>query len=133
MTQQRPTNTAGALLSGVIAHVTTLVRKEILLARAEVGAQVKRAAGALGLLALAAVVMVCGLTVLAGAAVAALMTAGLSPALAATLVGGALVIVAGALILRGRAVLRDVTLVPDRAATTLADDFDILKETLNDR
>ena len=133
MNPERPQNSAGALLGSVISHLTTLVRKEILLARAEVGEQVNRAAGALGLMALAGIFLTSALTVLAGAIVVALSAAGLTPGWAAALVGGLFFVVAAALMVRGRTMLRGVTLVPTRTATALSDDFDILKENLNDR
>lgn len=132
MTPHTPPNSAGAVLASVIAHLTTLVRKEILLARVEIGEQIDRAARAIAILTLAAILLICGLVVLAGAAVAALTAAGLSAGWAAALVAGVVLTVAVALILRGRAMLRTVTLVPSQTVTALSDDFDTLKESFHD-
>ncbi len=71
--QTTPTNkSAAGLLSDAIAHMSSLVRKEVDLARAEVSENVSRAGVAIGLLAGALVLALTALNVLAAALVAGL-------------------------------------------------------------
>ncbi len=132
MTMQPAPETVGSALSAVLTHVTTLVRKELQLAKAEMGDQISRAAVGISLMVLAVVMLLIALNVLAGAAVAGLVAAGLTPAWASVAVAAAfllLMLIAG---LRGRAMLKTVKLVPSDTVGALANDFETLKESFHD-
>ncbi|NDW34286.1 phage holin family protein [Salipiger sp. PrR007] len=76
------------LVSNIIAHVTTLVRKEMELARAELGENLNGAATAVGVIVAGVVFTLVGLNVIAAALVAALTAAGIHPFWSAVIVGG---------------------------------------------
>ena len=92
----------GDLLGDFASETTDLLSKEIELARAEIGIQVKRAGTGAGLFGAAAVVGLLGLGALTACAIVALALV-MDAWLAALIVGAALVVVAGILALAGRA------------------------------
>ena len=118
----------GELLVSFASDTTDLLSKEIELARAEVGAQVKRAESGAGLFGVAAALGLAGLGALTACAVIALALT-LDAWLAALIVGGALIVVAGIFGLAGRARLRAVTSpVPERALQSVRDDISAVQE-----
>jgi hypothetical protein len=132
MTGRREDGDAGvmALLSDVATGVGRLVQGELRLARAEATEALKAAGSGLVKIAIAAVVALVGLNVLAGAAVAALATAGLGPVWSAFVVGLALCLVALGLALAGRAALRLRGIWPDRALRGLRRDVEAVQHGL---
>lgn len=119
------------LLSDLVNQATTLMRQEVRLARAEIGEQVSAATAAAGTLAVGAVLLVAALVILLQAAVAALIEyTDLSATLSALIVG-AVVALIGFLMLRGAlSRLKAVSLVPQRTATQLSRDADVVKEQI---
>ena len=86
------------LLGDLTNSVTTLFRKEIELARAEIGEKFSEAGVAIGSLAAGAILGLAALIVLLQALVIALTELGLAPAWASLIVGGVVAIIAFALI-----------------------------------
>lgn len=126
------TEPTGRLLSDVVAGLGRLVKGELMLARAEVGAGLRMAAGGLVKIVLAAIVALVGLNVLAGAAVAALAEAGLGAGWAALIVGLALCGLALVLALAGRAALRLRGLWPDRALRGVRRDAAMVRAAMSE-
>ena len=123
----------GSLLSDVLASVGNLLRQEVDLARAEVDQNLKRAAGAVGLLVGALVLAFIGLSVLSTAAISALVLAGISQLWATVLVGLAVLLIAVILGIIGMKRLKLSSIAPTRAARNLQADAAMLKEAYNDR
>jgi membrane protein len=118
----------GDLLSSFVQESTTLVSQEMELARAEIGEQVTRAGKGASLFAAAAVLALAGLGALTACAVVALALA-MDTWIAALIVGGALLLLAGALALMGRARLKAVAPpVPERALRGVRRDIEAVQE-----
>jgi hypothetical protein len=118
----------GDLLSSFVQESTTLVSQEIELARAEIGEQVSRAGRGAGLFGAAAVLALAGLGALTACAIAALALA-MDTWVAALIVGGALLLLAGLLALMGRARMKAVAPpVPQRALQGVRRDIEAVQE-----
>jgi protein-S-isoprenylcysteine O-methyltransferase Ste14 len=127
--QTNPANkSAAGLLSDAIAHMSSLVRKEVDLARAEVSENVSRAGVAVGLLAGALVIALTALNVLAAALVAALAETDLGPGWSALIVGLVLAAIALVLALRAKNDLKLSSIAPTRAAKNVQRDAQAIKE-----
>ena len=132
-TQSTTHRSAGDLLSDAISHMSSLVRKEMDLARAEVSENANRAAVAIGLLAGALVIALTALNVLAAALVAGLAEWGLEPGWASLVVGLVLAVIALAMALKARSDLKLANIAPSRTAKNVQRDAQALKEvTTND-
>jgi hypothetical protein len=135
MTDQTHTGTrsAAGLLSDAIAHMSSLVRKEVDLARAEVSENATRAGAALGFLAGGLVIALVALNVLAAALVAGLAEWGLEPGWASLIVGLVLAAIALAMALKARNDLKLTSIAPTRTVKNVQRDAQALKEvTTND-
>ena len=109
---------AGSLLTEALSHVSSLMRKEVDLARAEVNENLKHAGVAIGLIVGAVVVALTALNVLSAALVAALTEAGIAAGWSAVIVGVLLAIVAYVMIQKGTNDLKFSSLAPSRTAKT---------------
>nr|NKX42014.1 phage holin family protein [Rhodobacteraceae bacterium R_SAG2] len=107
---------AGSLLTEALSHVSSLMRKEVDLARAEVNENLKHAGVAIGLIVGAVVVALTALNVLSAALVAALTEAGIAAGWSAVIVGVLLAIVAYVMIQKGTNDLKLSSLAPSRTA-----------------
>ena len=135
MTDQTHTGnkSAASLLSDAIAHMSSLVRKEVDLARAEVSENVNRAGVAVGLLAGALVIALVALNVLAAALVAGLTEWGLEAGWASLIVGLVLAAIALAMAVKAKNDLKLSNIAPSRTAKNVQRDAQALKEvTTND-
>lgn len=135
MTDQTQTGnkSAAGLLSDAIAHMSSLVRKEVDLARAEVSENVNRAGVAVGLLAGALVIALVALNVLAAALVAGLTEWGLEAGWASLIVGLVLAVIALAMAVKAKNDLKLSNITPSRTAKNVQRDAQALKEvTTND-
>lgn len=130
MTTEPQSRGIAAVVSDAMRALLDLVRGEAALARAEIEATLRKAAAGLVLVLLGAAVSLAALNVLAGAAVAALVAAGLSAGWAALAVAAALLLVAALLAALGRRALAPSNLTPRRAARNLRRDAQTLKEIL---
>jgi membrane protein len=118
----------GDLIGDFANETTDLLGMEMELARAEIGIQVKRAGAGAGLFGAAAVLGLLGLGALTACAVIALALV-IDWWLAALIVGGALVLVAGILALAGRAKVKAVAPpVPERAIGEVKRDIATVQE-----
>ncbi|WP_194095690.1 phage holin family protein [Marivivens aquimaris] len=126
-------NTTGTtnLVSNIITHVTTLVRKEMQLARAEIGENLNGAATAVGVIVGGVVLTLVGLNVIAAALVAALSAAGLHPFWSAVIVGGVAIVAALIMIKGGMSKLKASSLAPTRTTENVRRDVHAITETTN--
>lgn len=126
---EHSTKPATELVSDALQSVSTLVRQEVDLARAEVNENVNRAATAIGLLVGAGVIALVALNVLAGALVSALAEAGLAIGWAAIIVGGILAIIAFIMMNKGTNDLKMSSLAPSRTLKNVKRDAQAVKES----
>ena len=112
----------GNLISDVLGHVSSLIRSEVDLARAEVDQNLHRAGAAIGMLVAAVVIALTALNVLTAAIVAGLTEAGLEPGWSALIVGVALAIIAYVLINKGVNDLKISSIAPSRTAENVKRD-----------
>lgn len=117
------------LLGDLVDQTTTLVRKEVQLARAELSEKVGQVAGAAISLGAGMVLFIGALIALVQAAIAALVEyAGLSATISALIVAAVIGLV-GFLVLRGGlATLKSFSITPDRTAAQLSRDAEVVKE-----
>ncbi|UWQ80999.1 phage holin family protein [Leisingera sp. S132] len=121
------------LVSEVLRHFAALLRSEAELAKGELKEKAASAGTGLACLAAAAILALAGLHVLAAALVAWIATAGLSPGLAALLVGGVLIAAAACLLAAARARLNGKALLPTRTIRSVQRDAASIKEATHDR
>lgn len=124
---------AGSLLTEALSHVSSLMRKEVDLARAEVNENLKHAGVAIGLIVGAVVVALTALNVLSAALVAALTEAGIAAGWSAVIVGVLLAIVAYVMIQKGTNDLKLSSLAPTRTAKNVKRDAATMKEVYDDK
>ena len=128
-----PNKTTGSLLSDALSHVSSLVRSEVDLARAEINDNLKSAGIALGMIVGAVVVALTALNVLTAALVAALTEAGVPAGWSALIVGIALAIVAYFMVSKGTNDLKLSSLAPTRTAKNVKRDAQAFKEVYDDK
>ena len=128
-----PNKTTGSLLSDALSHVSSLVRSEVDLARAEINDNLKSAGIAIGMIAGAVVVALTALNVLTAALVAALTEAGVPAGWSALIVGIALAIVAYFMVSKGTNDLKLSSLAPTRTAKNVKRDAQAVKEVYDDK
>lgn len=121
---------AGQLLSDALSNVSSLIRNEMDLARAEVSENVNKAAVAIGLIVGAIVVALVALNVLAAALVAALTETGLEAGWASLIVGAVLGIIAFVMIGKGTHDLKLTSLAPTRTKKNVERDAAAIKESI---
>jgi hypothetical protein len=115
------------ILSDLLVQLTTLVRKESQLARAEMSEKVNQVAGGLALIVGGAVLLMPALVVLLEAAVAALERSGLAPHWSALIVGGGVLLIGLILLVVGMNRLKAESLLPRRTINQLQEDASIAK------
>jgi Putative Actinobacterial Holin-X, holin superfamily III len=126
--QQADDRTLKELLADLTHSVTTLFRKEIELARAEISEKLSQAGVAAGAVAAGAILALAALIVLLQALVIALSELGVAPALSALIVGGVVALIAFALIYKGVNDLKASNLAPTRTVEALRRDAHMVKE-----
>ncbi|MBT8416300.1 MAG: phage holin family protein [Silicimonas sp.] len=119
------------LIGDAMSHVSSLVRSEVDLARAEIDQNLKRAGVAIGMLAGAVVAALTALNVLSAAVVAGLTEAGIDAGWAALIVGVALGIVAAVLASKGANDLKLSSMAPSRTAENVKRDAKAVKGSLD--
>ncbi|WP_195818641.1 phage holin family protein [Roseobacter sp. MH60115] len=120
------------LLNDAMSRVSSLVRNEVDLARAEINENIANAGVAIGLLAGAVIIALTALNVLVAAVVAGLTEAGLHGGWAALIVGVALAAVAYGMAHKGMTDLKLSNLAPTRTAKNVQRDAAAVKEAYND-
>ena len=116
------------LLSDLPTSLTTLVRKEIQLARAETSEKVTQSMVAVGAIAAGGILALSALIVLLQALVIAIAELGVPPALASLIVGLVVAVIAYVLIHKGTNDLKATNLAPDRTIDSLRRDAQVIKE-----
>ncbi len=115
----------GALFSEASQHMSTLVRSEIELAKAEIATSAKRGGIGAGMFGAAGVLMLFSVTFLFVAIAEGLVELGLARWLSYLIVWALFVILAGLLVLIGRRLLKKVK-APERTIETLKDSKELL-------
>ncbi|MAM25373.1 MAG: hypothetical protein CML55_08335 [Rhodobacteraceae bacterium] len=128
-----PQKSTGSLLNEALTHVSSLVRKEVDLARAEINENLHSAGVAIGLIVGAVVIALTALNVLSAALVAALTEAGIPAGWSALIVGAVLGIIAYAMIAKGTSDLKLRSLAPTRTAQNVKRDAQAVKEVYDDK
>ena len=130
MTEQRDDRSLGQLFGDLSRQLTTLVRQEIDLARAETTAKVTTAGRDAAMIGAGGAVAYAGALVLLGAVVLILIRLGLDAWLAALIVGLIAVAVGAVLVDQGRKRLQNVDVAPERAIDTAREEVEWAKEQL---
>jgi hypothetical protein len=128
MAQNSPDRSLGDLFSDLSRDITTLVRQEINLARAELGQTTSKVGRDIGFLAVGGLVIYAGFLGILAAIVIILGTIGLPWWLSALIVG---LIVAGVgylLVRRGLDALKKENFAPQKTVETLKEDVEWAKE-----
>lgn len=128
MTDNETQKSSPNLITTALTQLSTLVRKEVDLARAEVTENVSSAGAAIGFIVAAIVIALTALNVLSAAVVAALAELGIEPGWSALIVGGGLGLLAFALITKGVNDLKLSSLAPTRTAKNIQRDARAVKE-----
>ncbi len=128
-----PNKSTGGLLSDALTHVSSLVRSEVDLARAEVNENLKSAGMAIGFIVGALVVALTALNVLSAALVAALTEAGIAAGWSALIVGVIFSVIAYAMLNKGTNDLKLSSLAPSRTAKSVKRDAQAVKEVYDDK
>jgi xanthine/uracil permease len=118
------------LFSDLVNQLSTLFRKEIQLARAEMSEKVSKALSGVGLIAGGAVILLAALVILLEAAVAGLVAAGLETHWAALIVGSVAVLIGFVLVRAGMGNLKGSSLAPQKTVEQLQRDAAIAREAV---
>lgn len=116
------------LLGNLVNQVSTLFRKEVQLARAEVGEKVGQATGSIVSLAAGGVLLLAALMILLEAVVAFLAYLGIPVPWARLIVGVVVALIGYALVRSGMSGLKTSNLVPNRTVEQLSRDAAVAKE-----
>jgi xanthine/uracil permease len=130
MAQLRDERSLGDLFSDLSRETTTLVRKEVQLAKAELTQSATEAARGIGMLVAGGAVAYAGLLFLLLAIVYGLIDAGWDAWLSALVVGLVVVAIGTILVLRARESLKPANLAPRRTVETLKEDQEWAKEQI---
>ena len=121
-----------SLAADALRISSDLVRKEVMLAKAELRQNLSRAGTGLGMIVAAAVLGIVTLNVLTVALVAALAETDLGPIWSAVVVGVVLAILAYVLLRKGMADLKPENLMPTRTVENVQRDASAVKEAYHD-
>lgn len=120
----------GQLLTDLGSQASTLIRKEIDLARVEITSGVGRAGRAAAITVAGAALLFAGLLVLLASATLGLIAMGLDPWLAALVIGGIVLAIGGFATSAGITAIQATDLAPKQAAASIREDIDYLKEQI---
>ena len=124
----------GALISELAQDTTTLVQQEVALAKAEMSEKASQVGRGISRLAIGGVILLAGLLALVDFAIyglAELLPPDLSPWLGALIVGVILSAIGYVMLQNGRKEIKSTTLAPERTATSLQRDKDMVKEQIS--
>jgi hypothetical protein len=121
----------GTLISELAQDTTTVVQQEMALAKAEMSEKASQLGRGISTLAIGGVILLAGLLALIDFAIyglAELLPPELSPWLGALIVGVILSVIGYVMLQSGRKEVRTTTLTPERTATSLQRDKEMVKE-----
>jgi TRAP-type C4-dicarboxylate transport system permease small subunit len=116
------------LFTTLVTELTTLFRKEVQLARAEMGEKVAQTAGSVAMIAVGGVLMLAALIILLQAIVTFVTYAGIPIAWAQVIVFVVVALIGFVLLRSGMARMKLSNLVPNRTAGQLSQDATVAKE-----
>jgi hypothetical protein len=116
------------LFGNLVSQLSTLFRKEVQLARAEMGEKVGQATGSVALLAAGGVLLLAALIILLEAVVAFVASFGVPVPWARLIVAVVVALVGYALVRSGMSGLKASNLVPNRTVEQLSRDAAVAKE-----
>ena len=128
MTTQSESRSLPDLLSTLVTQMSTLFRQEIRLAKTETAEKIGKAAGALAMLATAAVIILPGLVIFLQAIAAVLVANGMEPPSALFVVSLVVLVIGGILLAVGVGRLKASSLMPDRTIEQVRRDASVAKE-----
>ena len=120
----------GDLLSDLGSQVSTLVRKEIDLARIEITSGIGRASRGAAMAGIGGALLYAGLLVLLAAAVIGLVQSGMEPWLAALVVAVAAMAIGGFIASMGVRQVQTTNVAPTQTAESVRDTVEFVKETI---
>ncbi|MDQ1482563.1 MAG: hypothetical protein QOF35_639 [Actinomycetota bacterium] len=119
--------TLGQLVADATQDISSMVRSEVALAKAEMSGDAKKAGAGVALFVVAGVLGFLALVMLLGAAAFGLVAAGLAPWLAFLIVAGVLLLLGAVLALVGKSSVGRVKGKPERAIKSAQDTIAALK------
>ena len=117
------------IFTDLFAQVTSLVRKEGQLARAEISEKATRALTGMAMILLGAVLLIPALTILLQAGILGLVQNGADPTIAALLIGGGALLIGMVIGLIGWSWVKPTSLVPDKTIDQLKRDAQVPRHT----
>ena len=120
----------GDLLGDLGRQVSTLVRKEIDLARVEVSSSVGRMSRGAAMAGAGGAILYAGILVLLGAFVLLLIEAGVDPWLAALMVAGVVIAIGAVVTSIGVKQMQATDLAPKQTAETVRENVEFVKEQM---
>jgi hypothetical protein len=130
MDARRDERSLGDLFGDLSRQLSTLIRKEIDLARTEVTTRARSITEDVALIGVGTALAYAGLLVFLVAVVLLLVEAGWEPWLAALVVAVVVIVIGGTLVWRGREGLKRTSLAPERTIEALKDDAEWAKEQI---
>lgn len=130
MTQHEESRGIGDLLGDLSQQVSTLVRREIDLARVEVTSSIGRMGRGAAMAGAGGALLYAGLLVLLAAAVLGLIEAGLDGWLAALIVGAIALVIGGVVTSVGVKQVQTTNVAPTQTAETVSENVEFVKETM---
>jgi uncharacterized membrane protein YqjE len=127
MTDTRDDRSLGELFGELSRELSTLVRKELELARVELGSKASRVGARLGMVGVAAVIACAGLYAIVAGLVLLVITFGLSAWLSAMLVGVVVLAIGGFMAQQAISGLRQLDLTPTETVRTLKENAEWAK------
>lgn len=124
-------NSIQGLIGDALRETTDLARKEIALFRTEMSANMRTLAMGIGLMVGAGVFAIAAILLFTQALVKWLATVVQSEALAALIVGGAMLLIGVGLALWGRSTVSTSTLAPTRTTRSVREDARVLSERVS--
>lgn len=119
----------GDLFSGLTSDLSSLIRKEIQLARTETTEKISSATRSIVLMAAGGLIAYAGFIALLAAAAIAL--GGLMPYWLSALLVGIVVLIVGAILIQsGRSALSNLEVTPEKTVETMKDNTEMVKEKL---
>jgi len=120
--QAKTERSVGELLGDLMHETTTLVRQEITLAKNEMTQKAAKAGKDAAALAIGGAVAYAGLLAIVAAVILLLVHANVTPWVAALLVGIIVVVIGGAMVMKGLRALKHSDMAPRKTMETLKED-----------